>query len=84
MNPVVKKSASLIGGLLKKTANYWLVEPALNIARPIVKSVRYATFLTVVAGSVYSYYRPQEAKEFVWRCLPKVTIESPEIFTTKE
>lgn len=83
MNPVVKKSASLIGGLIKKTANYWLVEPALNIARPIIKSVRYATFLTVVAGSVYAFYHPDKVKDLAWKCLPKVTIEAPEILKPK-
>lgn len=79
VNPVVAKSASVTFWAVKKLTNYFFVETAVNIARPIVKSVRYAIFLSVLGGVGYGYYHPEVVKNFVKSCIPKITIEAPEI-----
>lgn len=79
VNPIVVKSGSIALNLFKRTANYWVVEPALNIFRPIMKSVRYAIFLSILGGSGYACYHPEVVTNFIKSCLPKITVEAPEI-----
>jgi len=86
-NTVKKETALKVVGAVTRFAgnwgfralNYWVFEPAAGFGKPIVKSVRYATFLGMVGGSVYGYYHPQEVKDAIKSCLPKITIEAPEI-----
>jgi hypothetical protein len=76
---VVGAVARFAGNWGFRALNYWVFEPAAGFGKPIVKSVRYATFLGMVGGSVYGYYHPQEVKDAIKSCLPKITIEAPEI-----
>jgi hypothetical protein len=86
-NTVKKETALKVVGAVARFAgnwgfralNYWVFEPAAGFGKPILKSVRYATFLGMVGGSVYGYYHPKEVKDAIKSCLPKITIEAPEI-----
>lgn len=62
-----------------KAANYWLFEPAVSMGRPIVKSVRYAVFLGTLGSAIYGYNHPEVVKNAIKSCIPKITIEAPEI-----
>lgn len=68
-----------VGSVGFRMANYWLFEPAANIGRPIVKSVRYAVFISTLVGAGYTYNNPEVVKNAIKSCIPKITIESPEI-----
>lgn len=76
---VAKAIAKTSGNIALRTANYWLVQPAIAYVSRIGRSVRYVTFLAMVGGSVYGYYNPDAVVSFVKKCVPKVTIEAPEI-----
>jgi len=71
--------SKIVGNLTWRTLNYWLIEPAANVGRPIVKSVRYAVFLGTVATAIYGYNNPEVVKNAIKSCIPKITIEAPEI-----
>lgn len=81
------KAASVVGkfaaGWGFRALNYWVFEPAAGIGRPIMKSVRYATFLGGLAAVGYGYYHPQEVKDALVSCLPTVSIEAPAILSGK-
>ena len=81
------KVASVVGkfatGWGFRALNYWVFEPAAGIGRPIMKSVRYATFLGGLAAVGYGYYHPQEVKDALVSCLPTVSIEAPAILSGK-
>lgn len=64
--------------------NYWVFEPAAGIGRPIMKSVRYATFLGGLAACSYGYYHPDVVMDGIKSCLPKISIEAPSILQGDE
>lgn len=76
-----KKIGSYDLSLVQKMVNYWMFEPTKEIASRIMKSVRYAVLFTVITGGTYAYYNPDTAKDFIKSCIPKVTIEKPEILS---
>lgn len=76
---VAKAIAKTGGNIALRTVNYWFVQPAIAYVSRIGRSVRYVTFLAMVGGSVYGYYNPDAVVSFVKKCVPKVTIEAPEI-----
>ena len=71
--------AKAVGSFGFRMANYWLFEPATDIARPIVKAFRYVVFLSTICGAAYGYYHPKETSSFLWSFVPTVTVEAPEI-----
>lgn len=56
---------------VKRAANYFVVEPTINMAHGIIKSLRYILLVSVVGGGVYAYSHPESARKF----LPKINIE---------
>lgn len=73
------KVAKFIGSWVLRSLNYWVTEPAMNIVKRIMWSVRYVTLTTMIAGCIYGYNYPDHLKSFLSSCLPKITIEAPEI-----
>lgn len=76
---IVKNVAKFIGSWALRGLNYWVTEPAMNIVKRIMWSVRYVTLTTMIAGCIYGYNYPDHLKSFLSSCLPKITIEAPEI-----
>ena len=78
---VAKTVSKTLGKIAWSQVNYWGFEPALNIAKRIMWSVRYIALTSAVAGGGYAYYHPEAAKEVLYDCLPKISIsvEGPEI-----
>ena len=76
---VASGTARFAGNWGFKAANYWLFEPAANLGRPIVKGVRYAVFLGSLSAAVYGYNNPEMVKNAIKSCIPKITIEAPEV-----
>lgn len=72
-------AAKVAGNLGFRALNYWLFEPAVNTFRPVVKGVRYAVFLSTLASAVYGYRHPDVVKNAIMSCLPKISVEAPEI-----
>lgn len=62
-----------------KAANYWVFEPAKNLGRPIVKGVRYAVFIGGLTSVIYGYNHPEVITNAIKSCVPKITIEAPQI-----
>lgn len=62
-----------------RAANYWLFEPAVNIARPIMRGVRYITLVGALCAAGYGYNHPEMVKNAIKSCIPKITIEAPEV-----
>lgn len=83
------KVASVVGKFVAgwgfRALNYWAIEPAVNIARPILSSVRYAGFLAAISMIGYGMYNPQAVKDAAYSCIPKISfsIEAPEILNGK-
>lgn len=83
------KAASVVGKFVAgwgfRALNYWAIEPAVNIARPILSSVRYAGFLAAISMIGYGMYNPQAVKDAAYSCIPKISfsIEAPEILNGK-
>ena len=83
------KVASVVGkfaaGWGFRALNYWAIEPAVNIAKPILSSVRYAGFLAAISMVGYGMYNPQAVKDAAYSCIPKInfSIEAPEILNGK-
>lgn len=73
--------AKFVGNWGFRALNYFVLETATNIARPIVKTVRYVVFIGTIAGSIYAYRNPDVVVKTLKSCLPKVTIEAPEILS---
>ena len=73
------KIASVAGSLGFRALNYWFFEPAVNTFRPVVKGVRYAVFLGMITSSIYGYRHPEVVKNAIMSCLPKISVEAPEI-----
>lgn len=73
------KIATVAGNLGFRALNYWFFEPAVNTFRPVVKGVRYAVFIGTLASAVYGYKHPDVVKNAIMSCLPKVSVEAPEI-----
>jgi hypothetical protein len=63
-----------------KAANYFMIEPVVNIAKPILRSFRYAVCVGTLVTGFYAYHNPDVVTNTIKSCLPKVTVESPEIF----
>lgn len=62
-----------------RTVNYWAFQPATEVATRILRAVRYVTLTGAIVGGVYAYNNPEKAVDLFKSCLPKITIESPEI-----
>jgi hypothetical protein len=62
-----------------RTVNYWAFEPMTEVATKIMRAVRYVTLTGAIVGGVYTYNNPEKAMDLFKSCLPKITIESPEI-----
>ena len=62
-----------------RTVNYWAFEPVTEVATKIMRAVRYVTLTGAIVGGVYTYNNPEKAMDLFKSCLPKITIESPEI-----
>jgi hypothetical protein len=63
-----------------KAVNYFMIEPVVNIAKPILRSFRYAVCVGTLVTGFYAYHNPDVVTNTIKSCLPKVTVESPEIF----
>lgn len=63
---------------IKRAANYFVIEPSINMVRAAVNSLRYILLVGVISGGVYAYKHPEQAKKI----LPKIKIEfeNPKIF----
>lgn len=63
---------------VKRAANYFVIEPATNMARVAVKSLRYIVLVGTISGAIGTYAYPEQVKKL----LPKINIkfESPRIF----
>lgn len=72
-------AAKIAGNLGFRALNYWFFEPAVNTFRPIVKGVRYAVFISTLVSVIYGAKHPDVVKNAIMSCLPKVSIEAPEI-----
>ena len=62
-----------------RTVNYWGFQPITEVATRIMRAVRYVTLTGAIVGGVYAYNNPEKAMDLFKSCLPKITIESPEI-----
>jgi hypothetical protein len=62
-----------------RTVNYWGFQPVTEVATRILRAVRYVTLTGAIVGGVYAYNNPEKAADLFKSCLPKITIESPEI-----
>lgn len=62
-----------------RTINYWAFEPATEVVTKVMRAVRYVTLTGAIVGGVYAYNNPDKAVDLLKSCLPKITIESPEI-----
>lgn len=78
---IASATAKFVGNTAFKAANYFAIEPAMNIGRPIVRSIRYAMFVGGLGLMAYGWNHPEEAKAAVAKCLPSISfsIERPEI-----
>lgn len=76
---VASGTARFAGNWGFRAANYWLFEPAINIAKPIMKGVRYITFVGLLCAAGYGYNYPEVVKNAIKSCIPKITIEAPEV-----
>ena len=74
-----KGIAKFVGVWGFRALNYWVFEPATGIGKPIMKSVRYATFLGGLSACCYGYYHPEVVVNGIKSCLPKISIEAPSI-----
>ena len=71
--------AKFVGHWGFKIINYFYLETAMSVGRPIVKSIRYAVFLGTLGSAIYGYNHPEVVKNAIKSCIPKITIEAPEI-----
>jgi hypothetical protein len=64
-----------------KLTNYWLIEPAFNVAQRILWSVRYVVMSGAVVMTIYGYMNPESAVSIIKSLIPKVSvsISAPEI-----
>lgn len=78
---IASATAKFAGNAAFKAANYFAIEPAMNIGRPIVRSFRYAMFVGGLGLLAYGWNHPKEAKSAVAKCLPSISfsVERPEI-----
>lgn len=78
---IASATAKFVGNTAFKAANYFAIEPAMNIGRPIVRSIRYAMFVGGLGLMAYGWNHPEEAKSAVAKCLPSISfsVERPEI-----
>lgn len=77
---IATSTVSTVGKYGFKAANYFMIEPIVNIAKPILRSFRYAVCVGTLATGFYAYHNPDVVKDTIKSCLPKITVESPEIF----
>lgn len=63
----------------KRMFTYWLYEPTKIMAIQVAKSVRYALVLSILGSAGYGSFHPDQIKNFVAKCLPKVSVGAPEI-----
>lgn len=71
--------AKFVGKWGWRTVNYWALQPVAEVATRIMRAVRYVTLTGAIVGGVYAYNNPEKASDLFKSCLPKITIESPEI-----
>ena len=76
---IVTGVAKFVGKWGWRTVNYWGFQPVTEIATRILRAVRYVTLTGAIVGGVYAYNNPEKAADLFKSCLPKITIESPEI-----
>jgi hypothetical protein len=62
-----------------KAANYFIFEPAVHIGKPILKSIRYILFVGGLTAGIYGMNNPELVSNTVKSCLPKVSIQAPDI-----
>lgn len=62
-----------------KAANYFVFEPAVNIGKPLLKSIRYILFVGGITAGIYSFNNPELVSNTLKSCLPKVSIQAPDI-----
>lgn len=71
--------AKFVGKWGWRTVNYWLFEPVTEVATKTMRTVRYVTLAGAIVGGVYTYNNPDKAADLIKSCLPKITVEAPEI-----
>ena len=71
--------AKFVGKWGWRAVNYWAFEPVTEVATKVMRAVRYVTLTGAIVGGVYAYNNPEKAADLIKSCLPKITIESPEI-----
>lgn len=71
--------AKFVGKWGWRTVNYWLFEPVTEVATKTMRTVRYVTLAGAIVGGVYTYNNPEKAVDLIKSCLPKITVEAPEI-----
>jgi hypothetical protein len=76
---IVTGVAKFVGKWGWRTVNYWGFQPITEVATRILRAVRYVTLTGAIVGGVYAYNNPEKAMDLFKSCLPKITIESPEI-----
>lgn len=74
-------TAKLGGKMIWRTADYFVFAPIKKAASPFMWMVRYAVLGTMVGGGVYACTNPDDAKELLWKCIPKIsiTVDAPEV-----
>lgn len=74
-------TAKLGGKMIWRTADYFVFAPIKKAASPFMWMVRYAVLGTMVGGGVYACSNPDDAKELLWKCVPKISIsiDAPEV-----
>jgi hypothetical protein len=76
---IVTGVAKFVGKWGWRTVNYWAFQPVTEVATRILRAVRYVTLTGAIVGGVYAYNNPEKAADLLKSCMPKITIESPEI-----
>lgn len=76
---VVTGVAKFAGKWGWRTVNYWAFEPATEVITKVMRAVRYVTLTGAIVGGVYAYNNPDKAVDLIKSCLPKITVEAPEI-----
>lgn len=79
VTPSQDKNVKSVVGFAKRMFAYWLYEPTKTIALQAAKSARYALVLSVLGSAGYGSIHPDHIKNFVLKCLPKVSVQAPEI-----
>lgn len=76
---VATSVAKFVGKWGWRAVNYWAFEPVTEVATKVMRAVRYVTLTGAIVGGVYAYNNPEKAADLIKSCLPKITVEAPEI-----